>query len=105
MESIVIRHIVAFRLEAESAVARAEHAMAMAAALEPLNALDEVLSLTVRPDLGLVDGHWHVVLVSEHPDSAALEAYQAHPAHRAASAEAGRYVAERAVVDYEVTAG
>ena len=97
----MIRHIVAFDLKASDPVQIAEDVAEMKAVLEPLVALDVVVSLTVQADLGRVDGHWPVVLVSEHETVADLEAYQVHPDHQAAAAEAGRYVANRAVVDYE----
>lgn len=97
----MIRHIVAFRLNAEDPASRAEHVRLMREALEPLASLEMVRSITVRADLGLIDGHWHAVLVSEHDSNAALEAYQLHPEHQRASAIAGQYVADRAAIDYE----
>jgi len=43
-----------------------------------------------------------IVLYSEFPDRAALEAYQVHPEHKAVAAFVVEAVAERRVVDYEV---
>ena len=97
----MIRHIVAFELDAPDEQARVAHIRRMQDALEALTTLDEVESITVRPDLGTVDGHWDVVLVSEHRSTADLEAYQAHPQHQQAAKIAGEFVARRAVVDYE----
>jgi len=97
----VIRHIVAFELDAPDDEARVAHIRRMQDALEALSTLDEVESITVRPDLGTVEGHWDVVLVSEHRSNADLEAYQAHPRHQEAAKIAGELVARRAIVDYQ----
>jgi len=97
----VIRHIVAFELNAPDEEARVAHIRRMQDVLEALSVLDEVESITVRPDLGTVEGHWDVVLVSEHRSAADLEAYQVHPEHQRAARIAGEFVARRAVVDYE----
>ncbi|MCV7421789.1 Dabb family protein [Mycobacterium yunnanensis] len=97
----MIRHIVAFELDAPDDEARRAHIERMQNVLEALATLDEVESITVRPDLGTADGHWDVVLVSEHRSTAALEAYQVHPRHREAATIAGEFVARRAIVDYE----
>ena len=59
-------------------------------------------SIRVDRDLGLVDGHWDLALVSEHEDNAALEAYQVHPLHKEAAAFIASVVSDRAVVDYSV---
>lgn len=101
----MIRHIVAFRLVAEDAAGRADAARELKSVLEALpERIPDVSSLEVGPDLGKVDGHWDAVLVSEHPDVAALERYQAHPEHQAALQRINSLVAARAVVDYTVTA-
>ena len=97
----MIRHIVAFELDTPDDETRVAHIGRMQDALEALATLDEVESITVRPDLGTIDGHWDVVLVSEHRSNADLEAYQAHPEHQKAAKIAGEFVARRAIVDYE----
>lgn len=99
----MIRHIVAFRLGATDETQRSTDA---AGIRERLSALVGVIpglqTVTVGRDLGLVDGHWDVVLVSEHDDNPALEGYQAHPAHKEAAAWISTVVTERAIVDFEV---
>ncbi len=100
-EQLVIRHIVAFELNGLDDEERLAHISRMQDVLEALATLDEVESITVRPDLGTVVGHWDVVLVSEHESKADLDAYQAHPEHQKAAKIAGEFVARRAVVDYE----
>ncbi|MEU0493903.1 Dabb family protein [Mycobacterium sp. NPDC006124] len=97
----MIRHIVAFELDTPDEQARETHIRRMQDVLEALSTLDEVESITVRPDLGTVDGHWDVVLVSEHRSAADLEAYQAHPRHQQAAKIAAEFVARRAIVDYQ----
>ncbi|MFG1932596.1 Dabb family protein [Mycobacterium sp. NPDC048908] len=97
----MIRHIVAFELNTPDEEARLAHIRRMQDVLEALAALDEVVSITVRPDLGTAEGHWDVVLVSEHRSTADLEAYQVHPKHQQAAKIAGEFVARRAIVDYE----
>ena len=100
----MIRHVVAFQLTAAS---DAERAADISGMQERLTALVGVVpglqSISLKPDLGLLEDHWDVVLVSEHDDVAALEAYQAHPAHQ----EAGAFIrsvtsSDRVTVDYEL---
>lgn len=98
----MVRHVVVFRLKAEDAAQRATDAERIQEKLQSLRGrVEEILDLHVGIDLGLVDGHWEVVLVSEFTDNAALQRYQAHPEHvRVAQVIAG-LVSDRAVVDYE----
>lgn len=100
----MIRHIVAFNL---TAAADSERAADISGMQERLAALVGVIpglrSMSLKPDLGLVEGHWDVVLVSEHDDNEALEGYQTHPAHL----EAATFIrsvtnSDRVTVDYEV---
>jgi hypothetical protein len=99
----MIRHIVAFRLSATDPDQRKVDVAGMRERLEPLaRTVPGVLDLRVHDDLGLVDSHWHAVLVSDHSDNAALEAYQTHPEHVAAVEWVNTVVADRAVVDFEI---
>lgn len=99
----MIRHIVEFKLAAEDEAQRAQDADGIRDHLSALvGVIDGLRSVTVERDLGLVAGHWDVVLVSEHDDNAALEAYQAHPAHKDATAWVSGVVTDRAAIDYEV---
>lgn len=98
----MIRHIVAFKLTATDPDQRARDADGIRSHLTALvGQVPGLQAMTVAPDLGLVAGHWDVVLVSDHDDNAALEAYQAHPAHREASAWVSTVVSDRAIVDFE----
>ena len=99
----MIRHIVMFTLSATDPEQRTRDTEQMRARLGALvGAVAGLHSLTLEPDLGLVEGHWDLVLTSEHDDNAALEAYQVHPAHVEAAAFIRTVIVERAIVDYEV---
>lgn len=99
----MIRHIVEFKLSATDPVQRAQDADGIRSHLTALvGVIPGLQGMTVAPDLGLVDTHWDVVLVSDHDDNAALEAYQAHPAHKDASAWVSGVVTDRAIIDFEV---
>jgi len=99
----MIRHIVLFRLAADDDVQRRDDAHGIAERLEALETeIAGIQSIRVDRDLGLVDGHWDVALVSEHDDNAALEAYQVHPAHLEVASWIGTVISDRAVVDYSL---
>jgi hypothetical protein len=101
----VIRHVVAFRLKAADAAQRAADAQRIQDELQSLRGrIDEILDLHVGLDLGLVGGHWEVVLVSDFADNAALERYQAHPDHVRVAQGISGLMSDRAVVDYDLPA-
>lgn len=100
----MIRHVVMFQL---TAAADSERAADISQMQERLGSLVGVVpglrSMSLKPDLGLVEGHWDVVLVSEHDDNEALEGYQAHPAHLEVSAFIKSVTSsDRVAVDYEL---
>jgi len=98
----MIRHIVVFTLTATDAEQRAQDVEGMRSGLQALvGTVPGLHSIVVEPDLGLIDNHWDVALVSEHDDNAALEAYQAHPQHQQAAIFISGIVTDRATVDYE----
>lgn len=99
----MIRHIVLFRLAADDDGQRREDASEIASRLEALNTqIPGIESIRVDRDLGLVEGHWDVALVSEHEDNAALEAYQVHPAYLEVAAYVRTVISDRATVDYSL---
>jgi hypothetical protein len=99
----MIRHLVLFRLAASEPAQRADDTAGIRSHLAALvGVVPGLRSVTVEPELGLVDGHWDVALISEHDSNAALEGYQAHPAHQSASSWISGVVTDRAVVDLEV---
>jgi heme-degrading monooxygenase HmoA len=98
----MIRHIVLFTLAATDEAQRASDAAGMKQRLEGLvGQIPGLRTVTVTRDLGEVEGHFDIALVSEHDDNAALEGYQAHPAHKEAAAFVASVVDKRATVDYE----
>ena len=100
----MIRHIVMFTLSATDAAQRESDIAEVRARLDALvGVVPGLRSISFEPDLGLIEaGHWDAALVSEHDDNAALEAYQAHPAHQEAGAFIRTVTGDRATVDYEV---
>jgi heme-degrading monooxygenase HmoA len=100
----MIRHIVMFTLTATDEAQRAADVEEVRRRLDALvGVVPGLRSVTFSRDLGLIAaGHWDVVLVSEHDDNAALEAYQAHPDHQAAGAFIRTVTGDRATVDYEL---
>lgn len=99
----MIRHIVLFKLAADDDAQRRDDAHGIAERLEALDTqIAGIQSIRVDRDLGLVEGHWDIALVSEHDDNAALEAYQVHPAHQEAAVFVKSVTSDRAVVDYSV---
>lgn len=99
----MIRHVVMFNLTAASDAERAADISEMQSRLGALvGVVPGLISITLKPDLGLLEDHWDVVLVSEHDDNAALEGYQAHPAHQEAGAFIRSVTNDRATVDYEL---
>jgi hypothetical protein len=102
-EPSMIRHIVLFTLASDDQQQRAADAAALKQRLEGLvGQIPGLQSLTVKTDLGEVDGHFDIALVSDHDDNEALRGYQAHPAHVEAGAFVKTVVDKRAVVDFEV---
>ena len=99
----MIRHIVLFTLAATDPAQRDADVAAMRERLGALvGVVPGLTAMSVSRDLGLVDDHWDVVLVSDHDDNAALEGYQAHPAHQEAGAFVRSVTTSRATVDYEL---
>lgn len=100
----MIRHIVALNLASDVSSIRQRCANEARARLEALHDVDPgVLSVDVHFDLGVVAGHWPLVLVADCETALALDAYQAHPRHQAVVQWLNSgVVSERAVVDYEV---
>ena len=99
----MIRHIVMFNLDATEPAQRRAHIEQIRQRLASLpGVVPGLQSITLAPDLGHIEGHWDVVLVSEHDDNAALEGYQTHPAHVEAGAFIRSVTSDRATVDYEL---
>lgn len=101
----MIRHIVEFKLASNDPAQRIADAEGIREHLTSLlGVVPGLRGISVLPDLGHIDGHWDLVLVSEHDSAEALDGYQAHPAHKEASAWVAERVSDRAIVDYELPA-
>lgn len=99
----MIRHLVLWKL-ADDALADKELIVAefeqRFGALVPV--IDGLERLDIRADLGETDDNWDVVLDGDYRDTAALDAYQVHPAHVEVAAYVRSVVTARACIDYEV---
>lgn len=98
----MIRHVVVWRLKDEPAGSKAANAQAVKAALEPLRGrIPGMRGLQVG--INAVPGEIasDVVLITDHDDMAALDAYRAHPEHLAAAKVVAALVTERRSVDFE----
>jgi hypothetical protein len=97
----MIQHVVMFTLKSTDPNERMTNTDQIRARLAALvGEIPGLSSVILEPDLGLVDGHWDLVLVSVHADNAALEAYQVHPLHKEVASFIGALVSDRATVDY-----
>ncbi len=98
----MIHHVVAFQLAAQDNEIRQRHAVELRDRLEALaDVIPGVVSLSVHQDLGEVDSHWPLVLVSAFESLDALNGYMAHPSHRAVIAWMNDgLVVDRVAVDY-----
>jgi hypothetical protein len=100
----MIRHIVMWKLKPHAEGAdRATNAVRMKELLESLRGrVPGLCSVEVGIDFSATPESADVVLVTEHDDRAALDAYQSHPEHVAMKAFIGAVREERRVVDYEL---
>lgn len=96
----MIRHIVLFRQSATDPEQRRRDADQLRDRLEGLvGVVPGVSDLRVGPDLGDVDGHWDLALVSHHASVDDLRQYATDPRHREVIAWVDGFITERAVVD------
>ena len=100
----MIKHIVMWRLKDEAmGRSKAENAQLMKQKLEALNGqMPGMRMLEIGIDFAGGEGASDVVLYSEFDSRAALDAYQAHPEHKAVAAFVMEVRSERRVVDYEI---
>lgn len=100
---MTIRHIVAWKLAADDAAVRAEHAAEVARRLQSLMGVVPTLrSLSAGPNAAYADVNGDVALVADFDDVAGLDAYQVHPAHQEVAAYVRSVVSSRIAVDFEV---
>ena len=99
----MIVHIVFWRLHERAAGrTKQENALAMKTRFEALRSVvPGLLRLDFGIDFGATDQSSDVALYTEFASRDALDAYQAHPAHKEVAAFLAELRTERRVVDYE----
>ncbi|RKE35917.1 stress responsive alpha/beta barrel protein [Paraburkholderia sp. BL23I1N1] len=100
----MIRHIVMWKLkEHAEGASRDENALKLKAKLEGCR---DIVPGMLKFDVGIaasgLESTYHVVLVSDFADKAALDAYQVHPTHTALKGFVGAVRESRECVDYEI---
>ncbi|TCD47146.1 Dabb family protein [Chlorobium sp. N1] len=100
----MVRHVVMWRLKEDACgMGRRACAEKLVRELEGLRDLvPGILSLEAGVDRNCPGDAHDVVLVSDFPDWAALDAYQRHPEHERVRRLIAGAAASRAVVDYEI---
>jgi Stress responsive A/B Barrel Domain len=99
----MIRHIVAWKLNAESAAAKKESSAQIRGLLEGLRpVIPQIKELAVSENVVLNELNWDLVLVADYDSADDLLAYQVHPDHQKASAIITSLVSARASVDFEI---
>lgn len=100
---MAIRHIVMWKLQAESVEDKARDAAELATRLEALVPLiDEIQALSVENNCAYPDANYDVALIADFADVAALERYQVHPDHQAVVGFVRSVVSGRAAIDFEI---
>jgi hypothetical protein len=99
----MVKHIVIWRLkESAHGLDKAENAQRIKEKLEALNGkIPGLLRLEVGIDFSKGEKSGDIVLYSELESRAALDAYQAHPEHKAVVPYVAEAVSERMMADYE----
>lgn len=100
---MAVRHIVSWKMNGETAEARALQAEEIRAALVKLpETVPGILALDARVNEYNHEANWDLVLVSDHEDRAALDVYAVHPDHLAVVEIVKTRAAARAGVDFEL---
>ncbi len=100
----MLKHIVLWKLK-DHALGndKATNALLIKRELEALRGrIPGLLALEVGLDVVRAETSADVALYTELADRAALDAYQAHPLHKAAGAAFREAISERRAVDYEI---
>jgi heme-degrading monooxygenase HmoA len=99
----VVKHLVLWKLKPEAhGQSAAENALAIKEKLESLRGrIPGLLRIEVGLDFSRTETSCDVALYSEFESRAALEAYQAHPDHKAVMPFIAEARSQRHLVDYE----
>ncbi|UUT34803.1 Dabb family protein [Microbacterium elymi] len=98
---MTLRHVVAWKLAATDAAARAAQAAEIADRLTALVGVVPTIG-SLSAGANVVDGNWDVALVADFADAAALKAYAVHPEHQKVVAYVRNVIADRVAVDFEL---
>jgi hypothetical protein len=99
----MIRHIVSWKLVAESEQGKDLAAAELAYALEALPTfIPEIIALSVSRNIAYVGDNHDVVLVADFASLADLETYAQHPDHVAVAPIVRERTSDRVCVDIEV---
>ncbi|HEY2557879.1 MAG TPA: Dabb family protein [Diaminobutyricibacter sp.] len=99
----MIRHVVTWKLAATDDAERAEQAETMARGLRSLPAsIPEIRNLEVGVNVLNPGSNFHLVLIADYEDEAALQRYQEHPEHQKVAAYIPTVVGDRSAVDFLV---
>ncbi|MDX2376028.1 Dabb family protein [Microbacterium sp. LRZ72] len=100
---MTLRHVVAWKLAAEDADARDEHARGVVARLQSLvGVVPSIRTLSAGENALLPGKNWDVALVADFDDAEGLAAYASHPAHLEVAEFIGAVSADRVAVDFEI---
>lgn len=100
---MTLRHVVSWTFAEPADAARAEQLLEFKALLEALPpVIPEIRSLEVGINDFYADANWHITLIADFDDQAALERYQVHPAHQAVVEHNRGRTSGRAAVDFLV---
>lgn len=98
-----IRHIVIWKMAAEDADTRAEHAAGVAERLRALrDVVPAIRALSVGTNVAYPDANADVALVVDVDDLQGLEDYQMHPAHQEVVGYVRSVTGGRMAVDFTI---
>lgn len=99
----MIRHIVAWKLSAETEEGKTASFAAISEGLLSLPPLiPEIVSFEVHANGAYFDKNFDLVLLADYATYDDLEAYQVHPEHQRVVAIVREHVSARASIDFEV---
>ena len=97
----MLTHIVIWKIAADEAATKAEHAAVITAELMSLPAvIPEVQSMRVSTNVVDLPTNWDIVITTEYADEAALHTYIDHPEHQRVAAIVRGLVSDRAGIDF-----
>lgn len=100
---MTIRHVVSWKLAAEDADLRREHAEEIKRRLSGLvGVVPQIGTLSVGENVAYPESNWDVCLVIDFASLEDLDGYQVHPAHQEAAGFIRSVVGQRSSVDFEL---